>query len=156
MSLFQIYQNIIWKVESLTPTNQRLSPSRFQHNDQPLNITDEQMLKERMFSVEWDHGDQVMDFSDLNERWSDQFLIFEISYDAKRDLDKLTELIMTDKNQIHAALRNPDSFIGYDDDNTTTDIGLKGRWLDSEEQDRDRETMRILRLTWRVTVSETE
>lgn len=156
MSLNQIYQNIIWRTESLTPDNVTLSPSVFQHNDFPLYMTEDQALKERMFTVEWDGGDPVMDFSDLNERWSPQFFVMEIAYDAKRDLDKLTELMFSDRNQIHAALRNPDNFVGYDSSNTTTDIGLKGRWLDSEDQDRDRETMRILRLTFRLIVAETE
>tara|TARA_Y100000310_G_scaffold295741_1_gene327373 strand:- start:134 stop:601 length:468 start_codon:yes stop_codon:yes gene_type:complete len=155
MSLGQIYQNIIWRVEAITPSF-TISPSKFRHNDQPLHMTDEQALKERMFSVEWDRGDPVTDFSDLNDRWSPQFFIFEISYDASRDLDKYHELMFSDRDQIHSAMRNPDNFMGYNDDNSTADIGIKGRWLDSEEQDSDRETMRIMRQIYRLTVSETD
>ena len=155
MSLPKVYQNIIWRVEAIAPESV-ISPSLFRHNDQPLHMTDEQALKERMFSVEWDRGDAVLDFSDLNERWSPQFFIFEVSYDASRDLDKYHELMFSDRNQIHAALRNPANFVGYNDDNTEDDINLKGRWLDSEEQDSDRETMRIMRQTWRLIVAEDE
>jgi len=155
MSLDQVYQNIIWRVEAITPTF-TISPSRFLHNDFPLHMTDEQALKERLFSAEWDRGDPVSDFSDLNQRWSPQFFTFEISYDASRDLDKLHALMFDDRNKIHAALRNPDNFVGYDDDNSATDINLKGRWLDSEEVDKDRETMWVMRQLWRLTVAEDE
>jgi hypothetical protein len=119
-------------------------------------MTAEQSMADRLFTLEWDRGDEVQDLSDLNQRWSDIFLILEFGYDAARDLDEHYDLMLADRNQIISTLRNGASFVGFDADNTATDINLKARWFENDEQDRDLETVRILRQTWRCRIAEDE
>ena len=155
MSLAEIYQNFCWRIESITPAS-AISPANFRRNDHPLYMTDEQSPEDRIFVLYWDNGDEVEDFSDLNQRWSTVYFTLEVAYDATRDLDKLHTLMTSDRNQIIATLRDGSNFVGYDSGNTTTDVNLKGRWFDGDEFDRDRETMWILRQTWKCKIAETE
>ena len=155
MSLSEIYDNFVWRIESISPSNAQ-AREKFRHNDVPLYMTEEQSLADRLVSVYWESGDEVQEFSDLTRRWSDVDLTVEVAYDATRDLDKLHALMLSDRNQIIKDLRDPAKFVGYNSSNAVTDIGLKNRVFTGDELDRDRETKWILRQTWRCTIEEQE
>ena len=128
--LFQNYQNIIWRIESITPTYSRagLKPFFFRIDD---DEDPTQSGYDRAFKVAIIGGSSEMGVTDMHERQTDFSFAVEIYYNHSPLRNYMYEMISNDQRNIVWALENGDNWIGYSDSNSTDDISLISRSIES-------------------------
>lgn len=150
-----VRKNFVWRIEAVTPTETTLARRASFTEVDPLRIDPEQSSGyQRAFSVQWQgsEGDQL---DDLLLRQQSHMYAVEVYYSTKLKYDDLHDIILQDRHDITKTLRNPSNVIGYSDAQSSTDIGVGGRWFDSDEIVRE-DNLWTYRAMWRVTITETE
>ena len=127
--LFKNYQNIAWRIESITPTYSRagLKDSFFLIDDDE-NPT--QSGYDRSFQVAIIGGSTEIGVTDMHERETQFSFAVEVYYNQSPLRLYMYEMISNDQRNIVWALENSDNWVGYSDTNTTDDISLIGRSVD--------------------------
>jgi hypothetical protein len=154
MSLAQVFENFIWRLEGIAPSSQA-DRGKLQYVDPE---DDPSALRPRSFSLTWEGSDTDGSPTDLYDRWAVHTFTVEVYYPAgdtglsNRDAHALS---LADRDDICEALRDPAGWTGYDAGNTSTDIGLCDRKRESDEMERD-EALYTLRMTWQCHVKEIE
>jgi hypothetical protein len=154
-TLHRIDANFIWRIEAASPQlTGRALPGMFRH----LNGAQPGLGSgaSRKFEVKRLRRDKPDGSTNQYARIGDHHWQIDVYY-SPPDLRPLNvaEIIDQDSHSLIKALRPPSSWVGYDDSNTTTSIGLMARWVDTDEVI-DLGGFRILRLHSRVKVRETE
>lgn len=150
--LFQNYQNIIWRIENITPTYSRagLKTSFFKIND---NENPTQSGYDRAFQVAMSGGSVSVGTTDMFRRETNFSFAVEVYYNQSPLRDYMYEMICTDQRDLVWSLENPDAWVGYSADYSTADISLLNRYVEritlTENQD-----VWILRLDVNSTIQE--
>ena len=109
--------------------------------------------------MQWDGSDEDIDMSDMSERNAHHTYRLVIVYSVGPDGLKWTDahdIIAQDRHDLILTLRNQGNRVGYDADNTTTDIGIMHRWRVSDDLATGNPTTWTLEQRWRCTVNEAE
>ena len=155
MSLALVYENFIWRLETLTPTESACN-ERFRYVDP--EALDLENARHRSFSVFWESSDADIAPTDLYDREAAHVFTVEVFYrvgEAALTSRKAHQLIASDRADISKELRNPSSWNGYDQSNTGDDIGLCDRLRLGDELERV-EHLYIYRAQWQCHVRESE
>jgi hypothetical protein len=134
-SLHLIHKNFNWRIESLTPTHTTFAQKKFFNIDplrQPEEITTGMT---RGFAVRWAGSSEPDDPTDMYDRAADHVFELRIVYAIGQyglGWNNGHELALQDRHDIVEELRDTSSYVGYDADNTSTDIDLKHRVLQSD------------------------
>lgn len=150
--LFNNYKNIIWKIESITPTFSIAGvKSKFFHinDDEAENLAG----YDRSFRLKWKGGGPQMGVSSFSARETLHDFTLEVYYNALPKRQVMNEMVLKDIHDLVWALENEDSYIGYDSSNTSTDIGLQNRHVVKSSLTEDNETW-ILQLEIETTIDE--
>lgn len=142
-SLNLVLQNFAWRIDALTPTDQTIiGQNRFIQTD-PFRIDPEQSSGlTRHYSLLWTGGgagqyayDQAIN-DNLVERTATHTFDLRVYYHpSKIKYDRLQWAMAQDRHDLHKQLRDPDKWVGYNDSNTSTDLGVYDRYNTSESVD---------------------
>ena len=153
--IHRVFENFIWRIESLTPTatagNLR---TRFLDYD-PLRHDPSAMPTSRNFSVTWASSASDESPTDLYDRVAEHVFELEFHYEPTMKWNTLHEVILQDRHDINSLLRDPAYFIGYSAINSTDEINLKNRIRTGDSLVRS-PSLITLRQSWRCMVWETE
>lgn len=150
-NLHRIWQNFVWRIESATPQCSRGTiAGGFCHlNGRPPTVSAARGFEVRRVRRESPDGT-----TSQYQRIGDHVFEVEVYYGSLLP-DAIAEVADQDAHTLIAALRASSSWVGYDADHTTDDIGLKARWEAGDEVVRLGQ-ITALRLRFRVKALETE
>lgn len=151
-----VLKNICWTIESITPTHSR-PDKNFRWFDRTSFDPESSAGIVRLFSVLWQNQSEELGITDTEDREANHTYVISVAYppDGYR-LSLLQEIILQDRHDIIKALRDPNSWDGYNSKNTTTDIGLYNREFKSAEMIEVNDSVWELRLTVICTIKEGE
>lgn len=155
MSLAQIKENFIWRIQTLTPTHTRPG-KKFIHVDPRREDADVSSGTTRNFTVYWQGSGTDVEPTDITERVAEHQFMIEVAYSTDYKIDLLQDIICSDRNDLNKLLRNTDYFLGYSDTYAANAIGLWSRVRISDEIVRNNEITWYLRQLWRCTIQEVE
>lgn len=156
-SLVQLVRkNIIWRISKITPTSAISARLFVEHDRAHQRPADMSSGTSRGFYVQYLRGGQVLETSNMITR--ERFHYFEVvvAYSNKRGLTDFHDLMISDSFDIVGSLRQDDTWTGYDDSHTTTDVGIQNRVLEGEAVEDNGENTFFLRQTWEHLIQETE
>ncbi len=156
MSASQVYDNFIWRLESITPTNQ-IPRKNFSFLDNAELDPAVSTGVIRAFELYWEGSDPDHEPTDMFDRWAFHNFRLEVSYPRQGfRLNDLTKIATDDRDDIVTALRDDRLWTGYNASNTSTDIGLMGRVRGEDGLDPADNDVWILRQQWRCQIQEIE
>ena len=156
MSVNQVYQNFIWRIENTIP-DYSVTRNKFRQIERPIDYSaDRSKGMTRTFSVSWGGSDIDLDMTDITQRTADHQFTIEIYYSADYPMDVLHRLVLDDRDKLIKILRDTDYYVGYNDSNGDTDIGLLYRIRTSDELVEASDVTFMLRMSWTCTILETE
>jgi len=152
-----VARNIAWRIEQTPPTaTDTASRRKFRENPRPLVVTDNQSSgMERSFVVRPLRSAALDAVTNKRARISDWSFELEVTYTSKRTLVAATDIMCQDAHDLVKLLRHDDSFKGYSDAQSATDIGLLDRMLEGQEFI-VRDDVSYLRQAWRCKIKEEE
>ena len=157
-----VLENFYWRILAITPaaaTTPATPAARFFELD-PHTFSLEGRV--RGVVVTWLGADEEHEVDGeplvdpLTDRTAQHRFQVEVHYSRMLTHRTLMKLILQDRHDIIAALRVDSSWVGYDADHTTTDLGLFERIRESDELDEGDEEHMTWRSVWRCTIQETE
>jgi len=165
-SLHRIYQNFQWRMETITPTNTATSAKAYFRRYDPLKSDPPDSSGGwRKFFVKISGGDEDLGASDAQARESWMAAAIFVAYPARAGYDDMNRLVQQDRHDILkqmrtgadiiAAAQTRENRLGYDADNTTTNIGLIHREPSGWNLD-DAEAVWFLELRFKIYVRELE
>lgn len=155
MSTADAYRNLLWRMESITPTD--TDPARGFLFYSPRDFNPETARGTvRSFTLFWDGSDPDDEPTDITERVADHQFTVEVAYSTDYPLDKLNELVLSDRNDILKTLRDTDGFVGVSDAQPTKATGIWSRVRTRDELDRGNSNIWYLRIVWRCKIQEAE
>ena len=153
--LDRVRDNLVWRIQALTPQLQSARvPRDFEYLDgSPAGLASG---SSRHFEVARIRGAAPDPTTNVYQRITDYYHRIEVSY-TPADTRPLNvgEIADVDAHSIKGMLRLPTSWLGYSDAHTTTDIGIMGRWIVSDEI-LEQKGRTILRIDVRTKVKEPE
>lgn len=140
--LHNLARNTAWRMEAITPTFTGRAVPRFQRYD-PI-LTKIQPKKEsgwtRKFYVDWEGSSEDGGATDAEIREAVHIIRVHIEYPPLGPWETLHDMILQDRHDVVRVLRGivgTDYRLGYDDSNSTTDIGLMGRFRVRDSLDKN-------------------
>jgi len=153
----RLYQNFKYWIEQITPTSTYGNPkNRFFFVDTLRTELDETSGLTRGFSLQWLGSNEDANPTDLFDRWAEHNYQLEVGYSTKLKTETLHKLVAQDRHDLCKQLRSPTYLLGWDVNNTTTDIGLDDRVRIGDELDTSSPALWILRQQYRCLLQETE
>jgi len=156
MTLVTAWQNAIWRIEALTPTESAIVAEPFDYVDSER--LDPATLRHRSFSVQWDGSDEDAAPTDLYDRFAQHRMTLSVFYRVGVGglrVEDAHKAFLSDRHDILRCLRDPGKFDGYDDSNTATVTGLEDRRREEDELIQQPNVW-IYRARWACKVRETE
>jgi hypothetical protein len=151
-NLHRVYQNIRWRIESLTPTSTRCL-EKFRHRgDLAAN---ESLGQTREFTIKRDGREGFAGVTNMYSRTAKHAYVVDVVYPTSLKRDALDEVISQDAHDIITALRDPAKYLGFNASNTATNIGIRDR-LENSDQVLEDADLWTLRIKFDVTVKEVE
>lgn len=157
-----VLDNFYWRIEAITPTSSVVGRRAFRRID-TLDIDPAQSSGlSRGFRVAWVASDEEHQVSGegitdgLYNRAATHTFEVEVYYSTKLKWTDLHTVVLSDRHDLTKQLRDPDTWVGYNASNTTTDIGIYDRIRESDELDTDDPGYWVLRQSWRVIINEVE
>jgi len=123
--LLSVYQNFVWRMESITPTCTKSAES-FQRMDPQITDPSESTALTRSFSVAYDGSGRAGELEDLWARMGNHTFILEVNYVDLSWAD-LQEIVIQDRGDTIKTLRDPASWVGTSAAASDTQIGLFDR-----------------------------
>ena len=157
-----VSENFYWRLLALTPTSTLAHAPQFTALDSTRLKPEQSAGTTRGFAVNWlgcdeEHQIDGTGVTDGGEnRQAQHRFELEVYYSTKIKHRDLLQLILADRADITKLLRADANWVGYDDDNSTTDIGLWERIREADEIDTEEPTHWVLRQIWRCTINEDE
>jgi hypothetical protein len=151
-----VYQNFVWRIETLSPTS-TLAKKGFTFNNRPLNlIPDQSSGMTREFTLYWEGSDPDHAPTDITERTAEHSFMLDVAYSTKLGADVLFPLMLADRHDLMALLRDTAGYRGYNASNTNTDLFLWRRWHKGDVRITASDTTWYLRQNWICTIREGE
>lgn len=159
-----VHANFVWRISAIDPTSTACGKDRFFPIDPRASRgTDPRTSSGLMrgFAVTWRSAGELnqvggMGISDTGpHRVSEHVFDVDVYYSTKLSWVDVQQLMLSDRHDIIASLRQPSTWVGYDSSHTTTALGLANRFLESEESTVEEDTI-AMRQTWRCVIEETE
>ena len=151
----RLIQNTVWRIEAITPTNRDLP--RFDFYDpykKSPKITSSGSTQK--FYIEWVSSGPDTAATDSDRREAFHLIQIHVLYPVLRGLTATQDTILEDRHDLLETLRNDNSLKGYNDANSTADIGLYHRERTRDNVDRSDERLWIYSSEWRCKVRESE
>ena len=129
-SLHRVLDNFYWRIQSISPTYTGRVKARFEEWDPDIGLDPAKGSGwARKFWVEWNGSGPTNDAAAI-QRESDHTYVVHVLYPRKGPHRETMDMIAQDRHDLEKTLRGQiptDHRLGYDDDNTTTNIGLMSR-----------------------------
>ena len=154
MSLDQVIENFIWRIEAITP-DEPLPDQGFRYYDDEDFDPDEGDVA-RVVQVQWISSDENTGTTDLQGREAVHEFLVSVGYSVSYKERLLGKIIAKDRHQLCKTLRDDRLWKGYNDSNTTTDIKLWSRDRVRDEIDRSETHTWYYRAIWQCTIRESE
>lgn len=148
-------KNIIWRMESITPTYTLAGlKSRFSYIGDTRLDPAESIALSRAFIVTWEGHSGYAEPICGAVRFANHEFLISVYYNAETYTpDAIMNAITQDQRDIAASLDNQANNVGYDAANSSTDIGLKHRYVYSMSR-LDDDTVNVLQINLRCTIRE--
>jgi len=136
-NLHRVLLNCAWRTAAVVPTN-TTSPLRFEEYD-PIVVPDPPDTSgfTRKFYWQWISSDEDVETTDYTRREAHHLLRLVVEYPLRYPWTAMQAMIVQDRHDLAKALRDQRNRLGYDDDHTTTDIGLYIRKRAGDKIDRN-------------------
>ena len=154
-TLDKVLINFQWRIEAIDATSTISGKRFFRFDPRDLGRTESGGL-ERGFFVTWLGSEPQQAVTD-QWQWvcSHRFMI-EVMYAPIRGWQESHELVLSDRWDLIKALRDDSLYVGFSDDNSTTDLDLIDRYFEGDGLDIEPDAeVFIYRQNWRCTVRET-
>lgn len=158
MSMRQVYDNFIWRLETITVTETALCPSEqgFESYDPGEHSPAQGSGWLRKFYVRWLGSDEDSAATDSDRREAWHTFRLHVQYPRVHPVDDMYRLILSDRDDIATQLRSDTTRLGYDASNATTDTGLMRRIREGDAIVDSNPDLWRLDMEWRCKVRESE
>ncbi len=130
--LHNVRRNYIWRIEALAPT---LRPDqRFRHFDpRTFKGSNQSGIARHFFVVRDGSSADDRDGTGLRFRKANHAYQVKILYPQSLGFDLQQDMIAQDRFTVTTGLFNPNTFLGYSDSATSTNVGIRTRWVEGDE-----------------------
>lgn len=153
-SINYVFDNFVYQIQQTSPTSTLLR-TLFTHFDPTCVEPEAGEGFVRHFYVEWMDSNEDLSSSDSDRReaWHDYRV--HVFYPLILTYSDMHKLIMLDRHDLLYRLRRKQYCVGYDANNTDTEIGLLNRHRIGDELDKSNNIWR-LSIGWRCKILENE
>jgi len=135
-NLHNVLRNFVWRMETITPQDTATETKLFSFID-PYRDNMAVMGAARLFTVNYLEGEPDDEIHATNDMRRGDHVVevvvwYPLGVDGFEWLDAQA-MVLADRHVIIKQLRDDSKWIGYDADNTSTDVGLHNRWPAGEE-----------------------
>ncbi len=153
--LHLIIKNFRWRIESISPTSD-LVRQLFRFWDPTYEEDeDESSGFSRSFYVEWNGSEPDSAATDADRREAWHRFTVNLIYPVTLNYQDMHVLIAQDRHDVIETLRADENRVGYDDNNSTTELGLYNRYCDGDDLIKE-ENIWILAQRYRCLIEESE
>lgn len=156
-NIHRVLDNFKWKLEGLTLTNTTFNNRLSEYDPLLEALPQASSAWVRRFYLEWIDSSADAHATDSDRREAVHLFRLYVNYPEVIPHDRLRDVILQDRHDMAKLLRAPASRLGYDANNTTTDIGLYHRMRAGDTiQVGTFEKVRQLVTDWRCLIREDE
>ena len=154
-SLHRIYDNFIWRIETITPTYTSRHGG-FRSFDPTKETVGANSGSLRKFFVEWNDSGKDFAATNVNAREAPHTWMLTVFYPIVQPWKETHHMILLDRHDLLTQLRDDRKRVGYNADNTTTDIGLYQRRRLGDQLIKDEPKLWRLLIEWECKTVESE
>jgi hypothetical protein len=151
-NLHRVYQNFIWRIESIPPTCTRPGKNFVSLGNVAAS---ESTGTSRGFRVKRQGRETESELTDLYQRTATHDYRVEVYYPSALSQDAIEEIISQDAHDIIKTLRDPASYLGFNSANNNTNIGVRSR-MEISDQVNESASLWTLQINFKCLVTEIE
>lgn len=151
-NLHRVYQNFKWRIESISPACTRPGKNFVSLGNVAAN---ESTGTSRGFRVKRLGRETESELTDLYQRTATHDYRVEVYYPAALHQDAIEEIISQDAHDIIKTLRNPDSYLGFNSTDSSTNIGIRSR-MEISDQVTESTDLWTLQINFKCLITEIE
>jgi hypothetical protein len=151
-TLHRVRQNFIWRMENITPTATLANlRTGFVHIDPTRESADP--AASRTFSLRWLRAEEDHGITDGASYEANHFWQLDVNYAAALGYANVQDIGLQDRFDVLGDLQES-NLVGYDADNTSTELNLHSRTREDDELITDSEITWVWRYVWRTNIRE--
>ncbi len=153
-----VLDNFIWRIEGISPTVDAAVPFKYLDGPHTAPLASS---RDRVFDVQWEGSADAhtVDGQPItavdNNRITDHVFVVTVRYPAEQNQRGVSKRALEDRHDILKRLRDGSLWVGYDDNNTATDLGLHNRYRTEDKLELDDNTWTYTS-QWTCTIEESE